>query len=117
MNYLKNCVFVNETDFNTNIRTPIARPSKGTLAIVVTPTAGSVTYTILDTVSLLGAINLAARVPITPKKKIKVDGVQKRKKTESKKNFKGTVTGHYMHFIHNTMIEIDKFSAVKRFYI
>jgi transposase len=34
-----------------------------------------------------------------------------------KNNPKGTVTGHYMRFIHKTMIEMDKFPAMKGFYI
>ncbi|KAG2214156.1 hypothetical protein INT45_002646 [Circinella minor] len=42
MNYLQNCVFVDETGFNINMRQPYARSISGTPAIVETPTTRAI---------------------------------------------------------------------------
>ncbi|KAI9267290.1 hypothetical protein EDC94DRAFT_495331, partial [Helicostylum pulchrum] len=99
MDYLANCVFVDEAGFNINMRGPTARSAKGTPAVVVTPTTRAISHTILGAVSASGVVNLEVRVPIAPKR-VKVDGARKRKKEGTKEMSKGTVTGHYMRFIY-----------------
>ncbi|GAA5809157.1 hypothetical protein MFLAVUS_002562 [Mucor flavus] len=93
-----------------------ARSTKGTPAVVVTPTTRAISHTILGAVSASGVVNLEVRVPIAPKR-IKVDGARKRKKAETKKIPKGTVTGHYMRFVYKTMLEMYKFPTMKGYYI
>ena len=51
MNYLKNCVFVDEAGFNINMRSPNARSVKGTPAIIETPTTRAITHTILGAIT------------------------------------------------------------------
>lgn len=50
MNYLTNCVFVDEAGFNINMGSPNARSIRGTPAVVETPTTRAITHTILGEV-------------------------------------------------------------------
>lgn len=116
MNYLKNCVFVDEAGFNINMRSPNARSVKGTPAIIETPTTRAITHTILGAITAHDVISIQIREPLKPKR-VKVDGSQKRKKPVAKPLRKGTVTGHYARFISKTLDEMDKFPEMKNFYI
>ncbi|KAG2207671.1 hypothetical protein INT47_011791 [Mucor saturninus] len=94
MDYLENCVFVDESAFDINMRPPGGWSIKGTPAIVITPTTRAVSDTILGAISA----------------KLKVDSGNRKRKapTISKKPAsKGTVTGHYMNFIQKTIDEMD----------
>ncbi|CEJ03240.1 hypothetical protein RMCBS344292_17228 [Rhizopus microsporus] len=116
MNYLDNWVFVDETGFNINMRGPFARSMKGTPAIVETPTTRAITHTVLGAITAKDFIALEVREPLKPKK-IKIAGGRNRKSPVGKKMPKGTVTGHYMRFIAQTLDEMDKFPEMKGFYI
>lgn len=111
MYYLGNCIFVDESAFDINMRPPTGRSLKGTSAVVTTPMTRAITYTILGVTSAFAVINVVIRVPFKPKK-VKVDGGRKRKKTmETKPTTKGTVTGHYMRFLQKVMNEMGFISS------
>ncbi|KAG1455878.1 hypothetical protein G6F46_004385 [Rhizopus delemar] len=96
MDYLTNRVFVDESGFNINMRSPNARSIRGAPAFDV--------------------ISVEIREPLKPKK-IKVDGGRQRKKPVVKKKAKGTVTGHYRMFISKNLDEMDKFPELRNFYV
>ncbi|KAL7313932.1 hypothetical protein PS15m_012363 [Mucor circinelloides] len=118
MDYLSNCVFVDESAFDINMRPSTARSEKGTPAVVTTPSTRAVSHTILGAVSAMGVVNIEIRLPNQKPKRIKVDGARKRKQPQPKKaTSKGTVTGYYMLFLQNTMNFMDQFPEMKGFYI
>lgn len=94
MNYLQNCVFVDEVGFNINMKSPNARSIRGTPAMVETPTTCAVMHSILGVITANDIIAIEIRELLKPKK-VKIDGGRKRKKPVAKKKLKGTVTGHY----------------------
>ncbi|KAF1802554.1 hypothetical protein FB192DRAFT_1280410 [Mucor lusitanicus] len=85
MDYLNNCVFVDESAFDINMRPATARSASGTPAIVTTPSTRAVSHTILGAISAMGVVNIEIRLPNMKPKKIKVDGARKRKQPQSKK--------------------------------
>lgn len=85
MDYLQNCVFVDEAGFNINMRSPHARPVRGTPAIVETPTTRAISHTILGAISAIGVICVEIREPLKPERVKIVGGGNKRKKTTSSK--------------------------------
>lgn len=116
MNYLTNCVFVDEAGFNINMGSPNARSIRGTPAVVETPTTRAITHTILGAITAQDFISVEISAPLKLKK-VKVDGSRKRKKPLVKKMTKGTVTGHYMKFISKMLDEMDKFLELRSFYV
>jgi hypothetical protein len=54
MDYMSNCIFVDESAFDINMRPTKARSTKGTRAVVTTPSARAVSHTILGAISALG---------------------------------------------------------------
>jgi hypothetical protein len=61
MNYLENCVFVDEAGFNINMRSPFARSIRGAPAIVETPTTRAITHTVLGAITAKDVIALEAQ--------------------------------------------------------
>lgn len=104
MDFLSNCIFVDESAFDINMGASAARSTKGTPAIITTPTTRAVSHTILGAISATDVVNIEIRLPNVKPKKIKVDGSRKKKQPQPKKAvLKGTVTGHYMLFLQKTM--------------
>lgn len=58
MNHTKDCVFIDESAFDINIKLSIARSARGTPAVVTTPSAKAVSHTILGAICLLGVVNM-----------------------------------------------------------
>lgn len=116
MSYTDNCIFIDESALDINMKPPTARSARGTPAIVTSPSARAISHTILGAISAQGVVNMEIRVPLTPKR-IKVVGGQKRKATAVKaKTPGGTNAGHYTNFIKKTMDEMDKYPQFKGFY-
>lgn len=117
MDYTKNCIFIDESGFDINMKPSTARSARGTPAIVTTPSAKAASHTILGAICVLGVVNIEIRVPLTPKR-IKVAGARKRKATAAtSKSQGGTNAGHYTNFIKKTMDEMDKYPQFKGFYM
>ncbi|KAI8640551.1 hypothetical protein BD408DRAFT_419485, partial [Parasitella parasitica] len=68
MNYTKDCIFIDESAFDINIKPSTTRSTRGTLAIVTTPSAKAVSHTILGAICLLGVVNMEICVPLKPKR-------------------------------------------------
>lgn len=121
MDYLENCVFVDESAFDINMRPPGGWSIKGTPAIVITPTTRAVSHTVLGAISAKYVVSMELRNPQEHTfKRLKIDSSNRKRKAPSKPKkpaSKGTVTGHYMNFIQKTMDEMDCIPEMKGYYI
>ncbi|KAG1150146.1 hypothetical protein G6F37_011268 [Rhizopus arrhizus] len=121
MDYLENCVFVDESAFDINMRPPGGWSIKGTPAIVITPTTRAVSHTVLGAISAKYVVSMELRNPQEHTfKRLKIDSGNRKRKAPSKPKkpaSKGTVTGHYMNFIQKTMDEMDCIPEMKGYYI
>ncbi|KAG1048041.1 hypothetical protein G6F43_009546 [Rhizopus delemar] len=122
MNYLGNCVFVDESVFNINMRPSGGWSEKGTPAIVTTPSTRAISHTVLGVISARFIVSMELRNPQEEwSKRIKIDyGNRKRKAPDGKKKkpaSKGTVAGHYLKFLGKIMNEMDCFPELKDHYI
>jgi transposase len=106
MNFLTNCVFLDESAFDINIKRSRAWSKKGSRAIVTRPTTRANTTSILGAISASGLIAVGVKKP-RPVKKRKADGYIS----------SGTVTGHYISFLKTTLDEMDKHLHMKGHYI
>ncbi|KAG1206990.1 hypothetical protein G6F35_011095 [Rhizopus arrhizus] len=121
MNHLENCVFVDESGFDINMRLPGGWSAKGTPAITTTPSTRAVSHTVLGAISAKYVVSMELRNPQEhSSKRLKIDHINRKRKAPSKakKNApRGTVTGHYIHFIQKTMDEMDCIPEMKGYYI
>jgi hypothetical protein len=101
MDYLSNCIFINEAAFHINMKRTVAWSKIGSRAELIIPKTRAKTTTILGAISLYGVINVKARKPraVNQNKKRKAGG--------------STVTGHYFNFICDTMDVLDKHKELK----
>jgi hypothetical protein len=107
MNFLTNCVFIDKSGFNINMRSVTARSTRGKPAIVITPITKVVSHSVLGAISAFGILSVEIRIPHSFKKR-KVDSDLKRKAGGSKQAApKGTTTVHYLKFISNTLDVMD----------
>ncbi|KAG1052738.1 hypothetical protein G6F43_005137 [Rhizopus delemar] len=106
MNFLTNCVFLDESAFDINMKRSRAWSNKGTRAIVTRPTTRANTTFILGAISASGLITVGVKKP-RPAKKRKADGYIS----------SGTVTGHYISFLKTTLDEMDKHPHMKGYHI
>ncbi|KAG1130496.1 hypothetical protein G6F42_004120 [Rhizopus arrhizus] len=106
MDFLTNCVFLDKSAFDINMKRSRAWSNKGTRAIVTRPTTRANTVSILGAISASGLITVGVKKP-RPAKKRKSDGYIS----------SGTVTGHYISFLKTTLDEMDKHPHMKGHYI
>ncbi|OAD71612.1 hypothetical protein PHYBLDRAFT_170276 [Phycomyces blakesleeanus NRRL 1555(-)] len=88
MNYLENCVFVDESAFDRNMRPPSEWSVKGTPAITTTPTTKAVSHTVLGAISTKFVVAIELRNPQEESsKRIKIvhSGSKRKAPTEKKK--------------------------------
>ncbi|KAG2196543.1 hypothetical protein INT47_010382 [Mucor saturninus] len=97
MNYLENCVFVEESGFNTNMRPPSGWSLKGKPAVTDTPTDRAVSLTVLDAITAKFAVSMELRNP----------------QEETSKRFKID----FIIFLEKTMDDVDFFLELKGYYI
>ncbi|KAG0939761.1 hypothetical protein G6F57_005649 [Rhizopus arrhizus] len=117
MDFNSNCVFIDESAFDINMRPPTARSARGTPVIITTPTTRAISHTILGAICPMGVVNMEIRVPLKSKR-IKVAGSRKRKSPAAKKPATGgTNSGHYDRFMNLTLDEMDKYPEMKGFYL
>lgn len=74
MDFINNCIFIDESAFHINLKRINAWSKKGTRAEVIVPQTRAKTITILGAISALGAINIKVRRPQVPSKKGKLQG-------------------------------------------
>ncbi|CEP12412.1 hypothetical protein [Parasitella parasitica] len=106
VDYMNNCVFIDEAGFNANLRRTQGWAPKGQTPIVKVLTARANSISILGATSARGLIKVSLRKPVPPSKKRKLAG-------GAKQQTKGTVTNHYVNFISDIMNEMDKFPEMK----
>lgn len=79
MNFLENCVFIDESGFDINMRPPGGWSEKGTPAIVTTPSTRGVSHTVLGAITAKFIVSMELRNPQVAKK-IRIDyGNRKRR--------------------------------------
>lgn len=69
MDYLKNCVFVDESRFDINMRQSRNWAARDPPVVVTSPSAKSVLHTIMGTISAFSIVNISLREPGNVKKK------------------------------------------------
>ena len=109
MNFLTNCVFLDESPFHINMKRTRAWSTVGTPAVVTVPTTRAKTTTVLGAISASGLIKVSVRIP-SPSKKRKAG-------QESGILSTGTVTGHYISLSKETLDEMDKHPHMKGHYL
>lgn len=105
MDFLKNCVFIDEAGFNINITRNRGWSKKGTPAKAIVPSARSTSITILGAISVDGVIDISLRKPTSSvgSKKRKVNG------KEVKINGRvGTRSEHFLAYLNNMMDCLDR---------
>ncbi|KAG1150494.1 hypothetical protein G6F37_001356 [Rhizopus arrhizus] len=116
MDYLCNCIFIDEAAFHINMKRTVAWSKIGSRTEIVMPKARAKTTTILEAISPYGVINVKVRRPrvVNQNKKRKAGGGKAVINTQSRG---GTVTGHYFNFICGAMDALDKREKFKDCYI
>ncbi|KAI9254378.1 hypothetical protein EDC94DRAFT_678950 [Helicostylum pulchrum] len=92
MNYLENCVFVDESAFDINMRPPSGCSVKGTPAITTTSTTRAVSHTVLGAISTKFVVAMELRNPQEERsKRIKIvhSGRKRKAPTEKKEKIWG----------------------------
>lgn len=114
MVYMQNCVFLDASGLDINMRRSRSWSQRGTQATIESPSARAIAHTIIDAISAYGAVNVNIR---KFQKKRKVFGATKRKSPETAASIipKGTTAGHYVQFISDTLDIMDEFSYIKGF--
>ncbi|OAD71749.1 hypothetical protein PHYBLDRAFT_170411 [Phycomyces blakesleeanus NRRL 1555(-)] len=100
-NYLSNCVFIDEADFNMHIKSTFGRSVSGTLAKTTVPMQRGVSITILGTMCKRGIVSLSLKKPtaVATKKKRKLNIY-----TNVEVNGQiSTRIQHYLDFLSHTM--------------
>lgn len=116
MDYLSNCVFIDEAAFHINMKRSVAWSRKGERAVVVVPKTRAKTTTILGAICAYGVVNIRVRRPKvqTQNKKRKAERSMPTPKEATKR---GTVTGHYFNFVASCMDIMDQHSEFKDYYL
>lgn len=118
MDFMKNCVFLDESGLDINMRCSRAWSQRETEAVIESPSARGVSHTVIGAISAFGVVNLSIRDPGNVKRR-KVVGATKRKVPGDASSAipKGTTAGHYLQFISDTLDIIDEFPNMKGFHI
>lgn len=115
LDYMSNCVFIDEAAFHINMKRSFAWSQVGTRAVVKVPKTRARTTTILGAISPHGVVNITVRLPraLAASKKRKTTG----NANKSAKPTTGTVTGHYFNFLSSTMDIMDTHEQFKGNYL
>lgn len=117
MDYLKNCIFVDESGFDINMRRSRGWSPRGSKSITETPSTKATSHSVLGAISAIGVVNMKLRESGNLKRR-KVMGATKRKAPEGQLSVpKGTTGEHYLQFISDTMDIMDEFSEMKGYFI
>jgi transposase len=117
MDYLKNCVFVDESGFDINMRRSRGWSPCGSKTITETPSTKATSHSVLGAISAVGVVNMKLRESGNLKRR-KVVGTSKRKAPEDQLSVpKGTTGEHYLQFISDTMDIMDEFPEMKGHFI
>lgn len=120
IDYMTNCVFIDESGFNINMKRSMAWTPVGETPIVEIPKTRAASHIIIGAISPLGVINIQLKVP----KVVAASSSKKRKgpggaikKTEKEKGKGGTVTGHYFNFVAETIQIMNQYEEFRGHYL
>ncbi|KAI9364210.1 hypothetical protein BD770DRAFT_314325, partial [Pilaira anomala] len=65
MDYLNNCIFVDELESDINMRRSRGWSKRGTETVITTPSARGVSHTVIGDISARGVVKLSIRKSIT----------------------------------------------------
>ncbi|KAG2209381.1 hypothetical protein INT45_010803, partial [Circinella minor] len=117
MDYLKNCIFVDESGFDINMHRSRGWSPRSSKSITETPSTKATSHSVLGAISAIGVVNMKLRESGNLKRR-KVMGATKRKAPEGQLSVpKGTTGEHYLQFISDTMDIMDEFSGMKGYFI
>ena len=74
MDFFKNCIFIDESGFDINMKSSRAWAPKGKDAIVTRPLTKAPSHSVIGAISSVGVVNLSIRVPKMPPKIRKIQG-------------------------------------------
>lgn len=106
MDFVMNCVFIDESAFSINLRRTYGYAPAGKKAIVETKSTRAKTHTILGAISAAGVVQVSIRKPPVKKK----DQSKKRKLVggaSATVKRSGTCTHHYICFLEDVMDVMD----------
>jgi hypothetical protein len=119
--FLRNCVFIDESGFHVNLKRTGAWGLKGKTPIVEVEKTKAVSHSILGAISVFGVINTSVRMPSVTATQLVPTSAGKKRKLDSGKGKpqkpKGTTGDHFYTFLKNTMDEMDKFEYLKEAYL
>lgn len=121
MDWLRNCVFIDEAGFNMHIRRNFGRSKRGLPTKIVLPSNRGIAITIIGAICEKGVIDLTLRKPKAVQKK---SGSNKKRKIDDsgaavpQTNARiDTLSEHFMQFISNVMDTLDKHEMSGRYLI
>ncbi|KAG1056780.1 hypothetical protein G6F43_001349 [Rhizopus delemar] len=110
VDFLTNCVFINESAFHINMRRSLAWSRKGNSTAANTPANKAKATTIFGAISASRLIKVTLGMPQLAKEAI-ID-------YQSAESNRGSiVAGHYLNFIKSTLDEMDKHPEMKGYYL
>ncbi|KAG2225439.1 hypothetical protein INT45_010075 [Circinella minor] len=117
MDYLKNCIFVDESGFDINMCRSRGWSPCGSKSITETPSTKATSHSVLGAISAISVVSMKLR-EFGNLKRRKVMGATKRKAPEGQLSIpKGTTGEHYLQFISDTIDIMDEFLGMKGYFI
>ncbi|CEI99660.1 hypothetical protein RMCBS344292_13743 [Rhizopus microsporus] len=116
MDFVMNCVFIDESAFSINLRRTYGYAPAGKKAIVETKSTRAKTHTILGAISAAGVVQVSIRKPPVKKK----DQSKKRKLVDGASTTvkrSGACTHHYICFLEDVMNVMDNHIQFQNYYI
>jgi hypothetical protein len=138
LDFVSNCVFIDEPGFYINMKRSWAWSRKGKKAIIKAPVTEAPSHTIIGSIYTLGVTQVSLRKPLHPPpkkkalKKRKLNQVTKRnaddlveeekEQEEPTANVennqpKGATKVHFVNFMNSVLDEMDKNEEMKGFYL
>lgn len=117
MDYLSDCIFVDESGFDINMCRSRGWFKRGTEAVITTPSARGVSHTAIGAISAIGVVGLSMGESGNVKRR-KAVGATKRKTPQDRLSVpRGTTGGHYLQFLNDAMDIMDEFPKMKGYFI
>ncbi|CEG75676.1 hypothetical protein RMATCC62417_10683 [Rhizopus microsporus] len=116
MDFVMNCVFIDESAFSINLRRTYGYAPAGKKAIVETKSTRAKTHTILGAISAAGVVQVSIRKPPVKKK----DQSKKRKLVDGASTTvkrSGACTHHYICFLEDVMNVMDNHIQFQNYYL
>lgn len=122
INFLRNCIFIDESGFHVNLKRTGAWGPKGKTPVIEVENSQVVSHTILGAISVYGVIHTSVRMPSLPTSQLVPVSVGKKRKIDTgvakkQQKPKGTTADHFYVFIKETLDIMDQFQYLKEAYL